>query len=76
MIVVTTASPDRPFDSLGFIMAYEDGILGLPEVVKGFQALIDNGMAWRLQGSYGRMAERLIRSDHCVDTHNILTARE
>ncbi len=70
---VVAIAPDEPFDFLSFIMSYEDGILGLPEVVKGFQQLIDSGWAWRLQGTYGRMAERLIRSEHCIDTHNVLT---
>jgi len=42
------------------IMAYEAGELDWDEVVELFQALVDNGMAWQLQGSYGRMAQALI----------------
>jgi len=53
------------FDSLAFIMAYENGELEYDEVVEGFQHLIDNGMAWSLQGSYGRMAMDLIKSGEC-----------
>jgi hypothetical protein len=44
------------------IMAYEDGQLGPEEVVELFQQLVDNGMAWQLQGSYGRMAASLIEA--------------
>jgi hypothetical protein len=54
-------------DSLAFIMAYEGGEEELSEdqLVEGFQALIDSGAAWTLQGHYGRMAAALIESGHC-----------
>ena len=47
------------------ISAYEQGELEDTEIFELFQHLIDNGMAWRLQGSYGRMAVALIESGHC-----------
>ena len=52
-------------DAVAFIMAYEDGQLEEEEIVKGFQALIDSGLAWQLQGSYGRAAKALIDAGLC-----------
>ncbi len=49
-------------DQLSQMMAWEDGTLSHAETVTLFQALVDNGMAWSLQGMYGREAMRLIRA--------------
>ena len=43
------------------IIAYEDGTLNNEETVELFQELVDSGLVWTLQGSYGRMAEYLIK---------------
>jgi hypothetical protein len=68
-----TQQPEtEAFDQLGFIMAYEDGELDGEQVIEGFQHLIDNGVVWSLQGSYGRTAASLIKGGHCTDTHNVL----
>lgn len=56
---------NKPFDSLSFIMDYECGDLSDEETAEGFQHLIDSGLVWSLQGSYGRMARRLIDSGLC-----------
>lgn len=48
------------------IIAYESGDLTEDQVVDLFQELIDNGMAWRLQGHYGRTAMALVRAGECT----------
>jgi hypothetical protein len=42
------------------IIAFETGELGEEDTVALFQELVDTGMAWALQGSYGRTARHLI----------------
>lgn len=44
------------------IIAYESGELSDEETIELFQDLVNNGMAWRLQGHYGRTAEALIEA--------------
>ena len=53
-------------DTVAFIMAYEGGELESEEqLIEGFQALIDSGLAWSLQGHYGRTAAALIDAGLC-----------
>ncbi len=47
------------------IIRYESGEMENEEIISFFQTLIDNGMAWTLQGSYGRMAKALIDAGYC-----------
>lgn len=54
------------FDMVGFIMAYEAGDTDEDETIAGFQNLIDYGIVWQLQGSYGRMAAALIEAGLCT----------
>ena len=44
------------------IMAYEAGEMAENEIVEFFQELVDTGLAWKLQGHYGRTAQRLIQA--------------
>lgn len=51
---------------LDFIMAFEQGEVDEDELVAGFQAMIDDGTVWQLQGIYGRTAARLIETGLCT----------
>jgi len=47
-------------NNLNQILAYESGELDESGVIELFQNLVDSGLAWRLQGNYGRRAKALI----------------
>ena len=53
-------------DQIDQIIAYENGELDNDETISLFQSLIDSGLAWQLQGSYGRQAARLIEAGYCL----------
>jgi hypothetical protein len=44
------------------IIDYEHAMLTEEEVVELFQELVDTGLAWTMQGSYGRTAMALIEA--------------
>jgi len=48
------------------LIAYEEGRMTEPDVIRLFQRLIDSGLVWQLQGSYGRMAQALIEAGRCT----------
>ena len=60
---MTTA---QAFDLTGFVIDYENGELSEEAIIEGFQHLIDTGLAWTLQGHYGRTAQALIEAGHCT----------
>ena len=43
------------------IVDYEMGAMSSDDMIDFFQQLVDTGMAWQLQGHYGRTAAALIR---------------
>ena len=47
------------------IIAYENGEMSKEEAISFFQDLINTGLAWKLQGHYGRVATSLIESGDC-----------
>tara|TARA_B100001250_G_scaffold414345_1_gene452099 strand:- start:1790 stop:1993 length:204 start_codon:yes stop_codon:yes gene_type:complete len=49
----------------GFIACNEEG-----EYIQAWQHLIDTGMAWTLQGSFGRTAMDLIEQGYCTNPRN------
>ena len=52
-------------DQVDKIMAFEQGDLDEEGILELFQELIDSGLAWQLQGSYGRIARNLIEAGYC-----------
>lgn len=48
------------------ILAWEHGELSHEEAIEFFQGLINDGTAWKLQGSYGRTAKALIEAGYCT----------
>ena len=46
-------------------IAYENGEMSEEDTIEFFQKLIDTGMAWTLQGHYGRTATYLINTGRC-----------
>ena len=49
----------------GFIACNEEG-----EYIQAWQHLIDTGMAWTLQGWFGRKAMDLIEQGYCTNPRN------
>jgi hypothetical protein len=52
-------------DQVDKIIAFEQGDLDEDGIIQLFQELIDSGLVWQLQGSYGRMARNLINAGYC-----------
>jgi hypothetical protein len=54
-----------PSNSLDAILTIEGGEASWTEFCEAFQSLIDSGVVWQLQGSYGRTATTLIEEGYC-----------
>lgn len=52
-------------DLINDIISFEQGELNEEQIIELFQKLIDNGMAWTLQDSYGRAASYFIEHGIC-----------
>lgn len=59
------------YDLVGKIIDYESGEMSDEDTVEFFQYLIDTGLAWTLQGHYGRTAVALIDAGVCHDRENV-----
>ena len=53
-----TSAPARP--PIDKIIAFENGELDAESTLALFANLVNSGLAWQLQGSYGRTAKALI----------------
>jgi len=53
------------------ILQFEEGELNETETVELFADLIKTGTAWKLQGSYGRMANGLIDAGYITSAGEI-----
>lgn len=53
-------------DLVDKIIAYENGQLSEGESIDLFQALLNSGLVWQLQGHYGRTAKALIEGGYIV----------
>ncbi len=47
-------------DIVNKIIDYESGSMNEYEVIEFFKELVDSGLVWSLQGSYGRTAQNLL----------------
>jgi len=54
------------------IMDYESGELSDNQTIDLFARLINSGMAWQLQGHYGRTAKALIEAGYIDKQGNVL----
>lgn len=52
----------RDYNNVGALIDYESGLLSEAQSIELFSYLIKSGLAWKLQGSYGRTAKALIEA--------------
>jgi hypothetical protein len=54
----------RPLDLTDKIIAFESGELDQQDIFELFAGLVYTGLAWTLQGTYGRTASSLIEAGY------------
>ena len=59
-------------DLLSQILDYEAGEMDEDEEILFFQELINSGLCWQLQGSYGRTAQGMIKAGLCNHSGELL----
>ena len=59
----------KNFDQTQAIIDYETGQLDFDQTVELFQELVNSGLAWKLQGHYGRTAQELISQGYVLVTN-------
>lgn len=59
---VTIYGEEIMMPELDKMIAWEQGELNQEGEIELFQSLVDSGLAWQLQGAYGRHAQRLIEA--------------
>jgi hypothetical protein len=57
----SAVKPRGPLDLTSAIIEYESGNLSDKATIELFQHLVDTGLAWQLQGHYGRTAAALLQ---------------
>lgn len=58
--LVDVRESEPRYDYVGAIISYESDELDDAEYLELFQYLVDTGLAWTLQGHYGRVAAALL----------------
>lgn len=70
--MTTETTFTEPFPVLDYIIAFEEGDASADDVLTLFAYLVRTGMAWTLQGTYGRTAQALIDGGYLDTGGNIL----
>lgn len=62
------------YDVTGAIIKYEEGDISEKEYYELFQYLVDSGMAWELQGFYGRQAAMMLEEGYLLPPDRVKPA--
>ena len=62
-------------DIIDYIMDYEFGDMSDLDTLKMISELIKNGMAWTLQGNYGRTSNHLINEEYLLENGDLNNER-
>ena len=60
----TNKTPGEEVPTLDTLLQYENGLLDWNEQMALLQALVNTGMAWKLQGFYGRAAQHALNNNY------------